>query len=255
MDLLPEVDEYICSVAFHPSGDQLAVGLSNGRTDLYDVEHKTLIRSIRGHTDRVSSSAFTYGMLFTGSKDSKILGHDYRSHITSNMRFLGHRGEVCGLKHDPCGLASGSNDNLAMVWDLNSGRMRHQLVGHKAAVKALAWCPWQRNLLATGGGTSDQTMRFWNIETGKIISTVPTESQVCSLIWNKKEKEILSSHGFSENQLSLWKYPGYSKVADLHGHSQRVLHMALAPDGTTVCTASADETLRFWKVFESSDSN
>jgi cell division cycle protein 20 (cofactor of APC complex) len=51
--------------------------------------------------------------------------------------------------------------------------------------------------LATGGGTSDQTMRFWNIETGRIINTVDVDSQVCSLIWNKKDREILSSHGFS----------------------------------------------------------
>jgi cell division cycle 20, cofactor of APC complex len=67
------------------------------------------------------------------------------------------------LKHDACGLASGSNDNQALIWDLHTGKTRFALQGHKAAVKALAWCPWQRNLLATGGGTSDQTMRFWNI--------------------------------------------------------------------------------------------
>ena len=125
-------------------------------------------------------------MLFTGSKDTKILGHDERSHQGPLMRLNGHRGEVCGLKHDPCGLASGSNDNFAYVWDLFTGKARYQLSGHKAAVKALSWCPWQRNLLATGGGTSDQTMRFWNIETGKLINTVSTNSQVCSLIWNKK---------------------------------------------------------------------
>jgi cell division cycle protein 20 (cofactor of APC complex) len=125
-------------------------------------------------------------MLFTGSKDSKIFGYDYRSHQGPAMKFVGHRGEVCGLKHDSCGLASGSNDNSACIWDLSSGKLRYQLTGHKAAVKALAWCPWQRNLLATGGGTSDQTMRFWNIETGKLINTVNTNSQVCSLIWSKK---------------------------------------------------------------------
>jgi WD40 repeat protein len=28
--------------------------------------------------------------------------------------------------------------------------------------------------------------------------------------------------------------------------------MALAPDNATVCTASADETIRFWKVFNGS---
>jgi cell division cycle protein 20 (cofactor of APC complex) len=161
------------------------------------VETETLIRTLKGHSNRVSSSAFTYGMLFTGSKDTKIIGHDYRSQNNIVMKFQGHRGEVCGLKHDACGLASGSNDNQAIIWDLNTAKIRYQLLGHKAAVKALAWCPWQRNLLATGGGSSDQTMRFWNIETGKIINTVNTESQVCSLIWNKNDKEILSSHGFS----------------------------------------------------------
>lgn len=136
----------------------------------------------------MSSSAFTYGMLFTGSKDTKILAHDYRSSNSVSMKLLGHRGEVCGLKHDACGLASGSNDNMALIWDLASGKCRYQLQGHKAAVKALAWCPWQRNLLATGGGTSDQTMRFWNIETGKLINTVNTNSQVCSLIWNRNDR-------------------------------------------------------------------
>lgn len=38
-------------------------------------------------------------------------------------------------------------------------------------------------------------------------------------------------------------------MMELYGHTQRVLHMSLSPDSSTVCTASADETLRFWKVF------
>ena len=31
--------------------------------------------------------------------------------------------------------------------------------------------------------------------------------QVCALQWNRHEREILSSHGYSQNQLCLWKYP------------------------------------------------
>jgi WD40 repeat protein len=44
------------------------------------------------------------------------------------------------------------------------------------------------------------------------------------------------------------------KIADLRGHTSRVLHLALSPDGTTVASAAADETLRFWKVFQASQS-
>jgi cell division cycle protein 20 (cofactor of APC complex) len=40
------------------------------------------------------------------------------------------------------------------------------------------------------------------------------------------------------------------KMAELNDHTSRVLYMAQSPDGCTVATASADETLRFWNVFE-----
>lgn len=103
------------------------------------------------------------------------------------MKLEGHRGEVCGLRNDACGLASGSNDNLAIVWDINMAKPRYYLNGHKGAVKALTWCPWQRNLLATGGGATDKTLRLWNIETGKTINCVNTDSQVCSLVSHPTE--------------------------------------------------------------------
>lgn len=34
------------------------------------------------------------------------------------------------------------------------------------------------------------------------------------------------------------------------GHDERVLNMALSPDGTTVASLAADETIRLWKSFE-----
>jgi hypothetical protein len=39
-------------------------------------------------------------------------------------------------------------------------------------------------------------------------------------------------------------------VAELTGHTSRVLHMAMSPDGSTVVSAAGDETLRFWKIFD-----
>ena len=40
-----------------------------------------------------------------------------------------------------------------------------------------------------------------------------------------------------------------AQVAEMTGHNSRVLHLAQSPDGVTVCSAAADETLRFWKCF------
>ena len=98
---------------------------------------------------------------------------------------------MCGLRWSPWGtqLASGGNDNLLNVWDDRyassathaTDQALYRLDAHQAAVKALAWCPWQRNLLASGGGTADRTIKFWNSTSGAMVNSVDTKSQVCVL--------------------------------------------------------------------------
>jgi cell division cycle 20-like protein 1 (cofactor of APC complex) len=70
---------------------------------------------------------------------------------------------------------------------------------HTAAVKALGWSPLERNLLASGGGTADQHIRFWNTSTLSPLSAINTGSQVCNLMFSKTNDEIVSTHGYSLN--------------------------------------------------------
>jgi len=90
-----------------------------------------------------------------------------REHITATMR--GHEQEVCGLKWSPSGaqLASGGNDNLLHIWDAAGAQPVQRLTAHCAAVKALAWCPFQararaptRRLLLCLGGLSVRPPRL-----------------------------------------------------------------------------------------------
>lgn len=117
-----------------------------------------------------------------------------------------------------CLLASGGNDNKVCVWDLRGSRRPgaagpgsyaasgrgsgangeggsgsgggggagngaddaplwkfHQ---HTAAVKALAWDPHVGGILATGGGTQDKHIRFWNTGVGSMLNELDTGSQV-----------------------------------------------------------------------------
>ena len=111
----------MCSVAFHAHNPILAVGTSLGKINIYDIEKESMVRSMRGHIGRVSSLSFGE-VLYSGSKDTTIIGHDIKSPNNVSMRFDGHKGEVCGLKHDSSGLASGSNDNKAIIWDIAGGR-------------------------------------------------------------------------------------------------------------------------------------
>lgn len=251
--------ENIASVSWIRQGTgYLAVGTSDSTVQLWDVQSQTKLREMNGHSDRVSSLSWNRHILSSGSRDGTIVNHDVRvaDHQVSSL--VAHEGEVCGLQWNPEGdyLASGANDNTVRIWDASSmstvtDTPMHTLSAHTAAVKALAWCPRQRNLLATGGGTADRTIRFWSASSGACLNTIDTESQVCSLLWAKdSNQELVSSHGFSRNQITVWSYPTMTRQAELLGHTQRVLHMAMSPDGTTVCSASGDETLRFWKIFD-----
>ena len=121
---------------------------------------------------------------------------------------------------------------------------------HKGPVRALAWSPWQRNILATGGGKKDNFIRFYNVDTKSIIGEFNTGSQVCQILWNKYEKEIISSHGNNKNPIYVWSYPKMNKITELTGHLSRALYMAMSPDGCTLVSGSSDETLRFWNINE-----
>lgn len=59
-------------------------------------------------------------------------------------------------------LASGGNDNQAILWDLRKHSKLHKFKGHQGAVKALSWCPWRNGVLASGAGAGDRTIRIWN---------------------------------------------------------------------------------------------
>ncbi|KAH6804429.1 Transducin family protein / WD-40 repeat family protein [Perilla frutescens var. frutescens] len=240
----------ITSVKWAPDGRHLAVGFRNSHVQLWDSSVVRLLRTLQGgHRLRVSSLDWNDHILTSAGMDTKIINNDVRirSHIVSTYR--GHNAEVCGLKWCSSGrqLASGGNDNLVHIWSSSSNQWLHRLDDHSAAVKALSWCPFQSNLLASGGGLGDECIRFWNTKTGACLNSVDTGSQVCSLLWSMHRRELLSGHGFSDNQLTLWKYPSMVKIAELKGHTSRVLGMAQSPDGNNVASIAGDEMMRIWK--------
>ena len=307
-----------CTSSFMDNGVCIALGLSNGDIELWDIEKKIKIRSLKGHDDRVGTLAWNGYNLYSGSKDTNIISHDVR--IKNNMVMKlsgGHNKEICIIKwnSDFKYLASGGNDNLVCLWDIrgkfnnnnnsfwdflnsqsddenDSGNMGGELEDefnseknnisngiynklnynflrkktfnkndniiepliiinkHKGPVRALAWSPWQRSVLATGGGKKDNCIRFYNADTKSVIGEYNTGSQVCQILWNKYEKEIISSHGNNKNPIYVWSYPKMNRITELTGHLNRVLYMTMSPDGCTLVSGSSDETLRFWNINE-----
>ena len=64
------------------------------------------------------------------------------------------------------------------IWNHSSHTPYQRYSEHCAAVKAISWSPHQHGLLASGGGTADRTIRFWNTLSEQQIQSVDTGSQV-----------------------------------------------------------------------------
>lgn len=244
-------DDTVTSVSWIQKGTHIAIGTGKGLVQIWDAEKTRRLRTMTGHTGRVGSLAWNNHILTSGSRDRHIYHRDVRAPDQWMRKLLGHKQEVCGLKwnSEDGQLASGGNDNKLMVWDKLSETPLWKFSDHTAAVKAIAWSPHQRGLLASGGGTADRRIIFHDTLRGTVINEVDTGSQVCNISWSKNSNEIVSTHGYSQNQIVVWKYPSMSQVVSLTGHTYRVLYLAMSPDGRTVVTGAGDETLRFWTVF------
>jgi len=242
----------VTSVSWAERGQLVAVGTHKGFVQIWDVTANKRVSVLGGHSARVGALAWNADVLSSGSRDRLILQRDIKTpSIVPERRLTGHKQEVCGLKWSPDHqhLASGGNDNKLFVWNMNSVNPVQTYTDHVAAVKAIAWSPHQHGLLASGGGTADRCIRFWNTLTGQPLQCVDTGSQVCNLAWSKHSNELVSTHGYSQNQILVWKYPSLVQIAKLTGHSYRVLYLAMSPDGEAIVTGAGDETLRFWNVF------
>ena len=257
----------ITSLSFMNNGICLAIGLPDGAIQLWDINKKLKIREIEAHEDRISCLSWNEYILSSGSKDKLIKNFDVRNKHPEISKIKKHTQEICSLKYSIEGdlLASGGNDNVAYIWDIRNlnnnniffifnenNKLKPYAVNnfHQAAVKAMSWCPWKRHVLATGGGSKDRSIKLYSCDINKLVKNIDTGSQVCSLLWNQKEKEIISSHGYNKNQIIIWDYEKSKKVCELKGHMNRVLYLALSPDERYICSGSGDETLRFWKINE-----
>lgn len=81
-----------------------------------------------------------------------------------------------------------------------------------AAVKAIAFCPWQRGLLALGGGSNDRCIHFYHTVSGACLATIDCAAQVTSLIWSEKKREICATFGFAQPEhpyrVAVFTWPG-----------------------------------------------
>ncbi|KAF9484167.1 WD40 repeat-like protein [Pholiota conissans] len=189
--------------------NHMATGMSTGHLHVWEAANQvatygTALHSWRAAKDTgVKSLSWNRDVLSVGMEDGEISLIDIRQpEIVTKL--VKHRQPVLGLEWSPDGthLASGDANGIVHIWDSRNTEKPLTKLRHKGTTRALSWCPWKPDLLATGSYAPEGKIRIWSTTSlsshiPEPLHTISVNNSVLSLQWSPHCKELLSTHGRS----------------------------------------------------------
>ena len=238
MTLLAKItvhSQQICGLAWSADGDYFASGANDNACCLFEV--KDILTVSQVPPDTGSSSRSPLQTLLGGFGLPNFIART-RTH-SEIMGMLANGAHATRNRVIP-----GQNGCLL----IGEGRQKHKWV-HSAAIKAIAFCPWQRGLLATGGGSNDRAIHFYHTFSGACLATINVHAQVTSLIWSTTRREIVATFGYAQPdhpyRVAVFSWPECKQVVAIPwANDMRALYAISYPGGPgeTATDTSMGET-------------
>ncbi|XP_024403982.1 protein TORMOZ EMBRYO DEFECTIVE [Physcomitrium patens] len=186
--------------------------------------------------------------------------------MTCQQELVGHTDIVLSL--DSCVttagvplLASSSKDHSVRIWNASTGSCLAVAAGHMAAVGAVAFSKKKKNFVVSG--SSDRTIKFWNIEAlvaaEDITEVVKLSSQAVAAAHEKDINSLavapndsLLCSGSQDRTAKVWRLPGLTPVFTLKGHKRGVWCVEFSPVDQAVLTSSGDMKIKIWSLVDGS---
>ncbi len=125
----------------------------------------------------------------------------------------GHADEVVDVDVSPDGkfLATASEDQTAIIWDIASGKQYFELQGHTSTVEAIKFTP-DNKYVVTGG--YDDLVKIWNLKTGKMVKEFKAYGTgVAEMAFSADGKYLVTSgNDIGTSTIKLWKTSDWSMV-------------------------------------------
>ena len=149
---------------------------------------------------------------------------------------------VNAVAFNPVGqsVLSGGGDGTLILWDVSSGAVVQDFVGHQTTVTAVAFSPDGQSILS---GTWDGTLTLWDVSSGAVVQdfvghqTVAFSPIVKAVAFSPDGQSVLS--GDSNGTLILWDVSSGAVLQTFIGHeSSGVKAVAFNPDGQSVLSGA-----------------
>jgi WD40 repeat protein len=265
--------DWVEQVVFSADGKLLASGGRDRTVKVWDATNGKEIKTFSGLPWSVRSVAFlsdgriaaTSGKWDKTKKawEGEIRIFDLKSGKTTSLK--GHSYTIDSLALSPDGkqLASASEDETALIWDLGAGKVLRTLKGHSDAVLNVAFSK-DGSKVATAG--KDKTVRIWDVASGKDLLTLknppPVPEKKAQPDSKKKEdkkeekKEEKKAEKAKEKKAKEAKDKG--KAAKDKGKEAKkeppldptrdMTCVSFSPAGDRVAASNLDGTIKVWDI-------
>ncbi|KAI6800315.1 WD40 repeat-like protein [Hortaea werneckii] len=194
--------------------EELLVGDEEGHVYLYAVEwptqnqrdlfnwhgSMTLLARITCHSQQICGLAWSPdGEFFaSGGNDNQLYLFEVKKILKSATRPRGGESTATVNVHNGDSMSGNAPvTGQGQVLNIVPGQEK-RVFTLNAAVKAIAFAPWQPSLIAAGGGSNDRCIHFFHTLSGAALATIDCHAQVTSLIWSEKRREIVATFGFAQ---------------------------------------------------------
>lgn len=256
MNLIAKIDvhsQQICGLAWSHEGDYFATGANDNACCLFVV--KDILAPKQTSLLRPPTRRKPLQSLPTSHGLPDVLSSDAFQHRFSSI--LSHNSDVTDVS--PVSLAHRAVSNPFIfravpgqngILNIGEGRQKHKWI-HSAAIKAIAFCPWQPGLLATGGGSNDRAIHFYHTFSGACLATINVQAQVTSLIWSTSRHEIAATFGYAQPEhsyrIAVFSWPECRQVVAIPwANEMRALHAIPYPGGLNEEGKKAREGETWW---------